>query len=302
MVQTFVRTRQAITKFGRYVADRIEKNAIPVLTDYDLFQVVRQSYKEAKKVYLRKPNPTVHDHRKLRIALVENGFLAGDRDFYATYRVVALSEPPPEEICCLVHPSAYISHLSAMQRYGLSDRRPDALLLTVPPAKVARQELRSRFEKDYQDRASLDPDEIMQPFIPDIPSRVRGRPVQTYETKYFGHSIKIRGTFARVATIGQTFLDTLTEPGLCGGMSHVLDVWREHARLYLDDIIATVDQTSYKIVRVRAGYILEEVIGIQDARVMEWTNDAARGGSRLLDPSKPYAPVFSERWMISINV
>ena len=103
-------------------------------------------------------------------------------------------------------------------------------------------------------------------------------------------------------SIGATFLDTLNDPNWCGGMKNVADVWRRNARQHREAIIAAIDASSEKIVRVRAGYLLEEVAGIEDTRIGAWVAAAQRGSSRKLDPSQPYAPRFSERWMLSINV
>ena len=90
------------------------------------------------------------------------------------------------------------------------------------------------------------------------PGRVRRRPVNIYESKAAGAFLKNRGDDVRLSTIGQTFLDMLQKPDLCGGMSHILDVWNEHAETYLDDIVAAVDTAASKLVKSRAGYILEE--------------------------------------------
>ena len=94
----------------------------------------------------------------------------------------------------------------------------------------------------------------------------------------------------------------LTEPGLCGGTRHVLDVWEKEAELWVEEIIKAVDQLDSKIAKVRAGYILTEVMDIDHPTIHNWEQYAQRGGSRKLDPDAEYAPVFSEKWMISINV
>ena len=78
----------------------------------------------------------------------------------------------------------------------------------------------------------------------------------------------MKGSFARLTSIGRTFLDTVREPSLCGGINHVLDIWQDHAKLSIDDIIETVDRVPSKIVQPRAGYILDEVLGINDSRFL----------------------------------
>jgi len=114
--------------------------------------------------------------------------------------------------------------------------------------------------------------------------------------------LKNRSNDVRLSSIGQTFLDMLQKPDLCGGMSHILDIWEEHAETYLDEIVAAVDTTTSGLVKSRAGYILEERLELNHPGVGPWKALGQRGGSRKLDPSKEFTPTFSETWMISINV
>jgi predicted transcriptional regulator of viral defense system len=130
---------------------------------------------------------------------------------------------------------------------------------------------------------------------------IRRRPVIVHETRHPAKPATLRGEETRVSSIGRTFADMLSEPSLCGGMHHVIGIWEEEAEEWLDDIITAIDESSSKIVKVRAGYLLAERIGLQDARIDSWVQFAQRGGSRKLDPDAPYAPRFSETWMLSLN-
>ena len=92
------------------------------------------------------------------------------------------------------------------------------------------------------------------------------------------------------------------EPIRCGGIRHVIDVYKNHGPQYKNLIIDELDQHGNKIEKVRVGYLLEEICKLKDERIERWLSFVERGGSRKLDPAAEYRPVYSERWCLSINV
>ena len=289
-----------LTRMGAYLADILEEHGKPIATPFEFFRFIWQMYREppSKKLYLRRGTPILDNYDRLKLMLKEASVIGVDRDYgrRGVMRVLTISDLPAEDIICIVDPTCYVSHLSAMQRWGLTDRRPDALIMTRPDRKTVAAQLQARMAE------FLSEDEAKR-FLRIIshPKRVRGRPVRIYECKAAGASLKNRGGDARLSTIGQAFLDMLQEPGLCGGMTHVLDVWEEHAETYLDEIVAAVDAVTSGLLKSRAGYILEERLGLHHCDVERWKAFGQRGSSRKLDPAKAFAPTFSETWMISLN-
>ena len=186
-----------------------------------------------------------------------------------------------------------------MERWGLTNRSPKALMLSRPDRKTALDKLRSHRQKILGEHHDTN---ILPLHLIKHPARVRGGRVHMHMTKSAGANLTIRGSDARISTIGQTFLDMLQKPDLCGGMPHILEVWEQHAGGYLDNIVAAVDTASSGLVKCRAGYILQEHLGLDHFRISSWKAFSQRGGSRKLDPSQDYAPIYSETWMISINV
>ena len=292
-----------LTRAALRLAELLEENGKPVLTQFDFFRMIWRMYRESsvKRLYLRHDTPGRDDYDRLKSILQKARVVGRDRDYRTRgIRVLAISDLPAEDIICLVDPTCYLSHLSAMQRWGLTDRSPKALLLTRPDRKTATARILAyRKEALGEDEASANP------FLLKTvrhPRRVRRRDVHVYESKAAGAFLKNRGTEIRLSTIGQTFLDMLQRPDLCGGMSHVLDAWEEHAEIYLDEIVAAVDTATSGLAKSRAGYILEERLGLHHRGIEHWKAFAQRGGSRKLDPAKDFAPAFSEKWMISLNV
>ena len=286
-----------LTRAASYLAVLLEKNGKPVLTQFEFNRIIRQMYRESsgKRLYLRSNIPDRDNYVRLKSSLKQAGLIGKDRDYGTrVIRVLSISDLPAEDIICLVDPTCHISHLSAMQRWGLTDRNPEALILTRPDRKTAAKRLLA-----YRTEAV---DEAFPLTIVGHPNRVRGRTVRTYESRTPGTCLKVRGSDVRLSTIGQTFLDMLQKPDLCGGMSHILEAWEEHAETYLDDIVAAVSAATSGIVKSRAGYILEERLGLYHSGIEHWKTFGQRGGSRKLDPVNDFAPTFSETWMISLNV
>jgi predicted transcriptional regulator of viral defense system len=133
-------------------------------------------------------------------------------------------------------------------------------------------------------------------------SRIGRMDVHRINSNQWGAYINVRGRTLRVSSIGRTFLDMLRNPELCGGMRHVIEVFEQHAETYLQLIVDEVARNGSPIDKVRAGYILDEKLRIRNETVERWAEFAQRGGSRKLDASGEYAPVWSDKWCLSLNL
>lgn len=291
---------ERLTKAGAYMAASLESLGQPVATPYAFYSLIREMYrsKEGNALYLRRDEPDESDYVRLRQNLKKAGIVNHDKDYGGRLlRVLSNSDGAAEEIACLADPVCYMSHLSAMQRWGLTDRRSDALILTRPNRHTAKTKLQEIMTKERM----CDAPRNCQLKNITHPSTVRRRKVRVYETKAFGAIVGARGSFAKLSTIGQTFLDMVQKSELCGGMAHVIDVWERHAKTYTEEIISEIDNAENDIAKIRAGYILEEYLGWGDRRIDNWKKLVQRGGSRKLDSEKEFGPTFSETWMISLN-
>jgi predicted transcriptional regulator of viral defense system len=291
------------TKLAAATLAALEKYGKPVVTPYDLFQLIRKLFnpQNRKILHLRHEAPGSDDLRKITANLFKTGGLEIDPDYgRSVYRVMSVGNAAADEVTALANPFGHISHLSAMQRWGLTERRPDALHLTMPPANTTALSIQAQMAADYG-TADFG-------FLPKLrfirhPKMVRGRAISVYETRRPAKWIQVQDSHARLATVGQTFVDTVERPQYCGGMSHVIDVWREHALLFREEIIGAMDSVGTPIAKVRAGYLLDEMLEIgNDPRVQSWVQFAQRGSSRVLDPAKEFATSHSEKWMLSLNV
>jgi len=302
------------TRLASAVLARLEKDRIAVVTTYSLFQVLRSVLAGGGKgLYLRgDASPSSHIDGVRKNLLATRAIETDPGYGRSLYRVLPVGESSAEEVCALANPFGHISHLSAMQRWGVTERRPEALHLTMPPANAARALVEAQMEADFHgtsDHGTL-PGNVPLPLGLPVkllfirhPAVVRGRAVSVYETRHPTRWIQVQDSHARLATIGQTFVDTVERPQYCGGMAHVVDVWREHADIFREEIISTVEEVGTPIAKVRAGYLLDEVLAAgDDPRVQRWVRFAQRGSSRVLDPAKGFSTAHSEKWMLSINV
>lgn len=283
-------------------AIKLEEYNKTILSDYDLFTIVWDIYEKRSAKYLRTKFPSKKIYLNLKDILQKKSIIKADRDYKNFWHIMVSGNQPADTVVCQADPYCYISHMSAMHRYGLTDRHPHKLFITSPSDKKAHIWNKSRILNDFPLLDLKDDIFISKLYITHHPKIVRNRPIYQIKTDYFGDWLKIRGSDERIASIGQVFIDMIDKTELCGGIRHVLDIWSEHISKYLDIVIDTIDRSTQPILKVRAGYILDEYLGITDQRILSWLKYTQRGGSRVLEAGRKYTRPFSEKWMISINV
>lgn len=218
------------------------------------------------------------------------------------YVLFGRSTSDPKEILCAIDPFAYISHLSAMEYHGLTDRFSKILYATRPSFSAWKNQAGERMKKDLGDQLSSYRSSGLPLLSRQNLASIGKTSIHFKERTQLGAFRHVSGSTLRVSTIGRVFLDMSREPKLCGGIQHVLDVYRKEAQRYVKLIVDEVNIHGTAIDKVRIGYVLTEVCQLHHATIDTWVNFAQRGGSRKLDPDNDYVYEHSERWMLSINV
>lgn len=296
--------------FRKAIALEIAGLNQPVITLYQIAVVIfrlytTRTYKGQRIASLKKMRPTRRDCIRIVRILVESGVFEESHPVRheEVYNVLGRERATAEEIACSIDPFAYISHLTAMEWHGLTDRIGHTLIYSSPPPAKWRQFADEKMQKDVgenhiQDYLTQDLPHLKRLNIKKI-DRTR---IRRYSSEHLGAFMSVGGRCLRVSTIGRTFLEMIREPNLCGGIYHVLEVFDEFSERYLKLIIDDIDRHGRKIDKVRAGYILEERMNLRESRIENWRKFAQRGGSRKLFSGNPYSPEYSKNWCLSINV
>ncbi|CDL80080.1 conserved hypothetical protein [Xenorhabdus cabanillasii JM26] len=204
-----------------------------------------------------------------------------------------------QQIACCLTPYSHLAYLSAMEWHGITDRIPHVVHLIQAPLNTARSLYQEHLLKDFPAISNMQP-LMIRGFTPY--EKIDGKELIFHTHRNYRKKQELHDSGGiRVSNIGETFLDMLREPDLCGGFSHVQDVFREYAGEYLPVIVKTVDKNGKGIDKARVGYLLEEVCGLTHRTIEIWKKTVQRGGSRKLIASNPYKKTYSEVWCISIN-
>ena len=289
------------------LAIELGKLGMPVVLRYDIARITWHLYKmrtyEGRPLAIKLEMLDSRAFARVEKALHNNGILKllpGISE-QAAYGLIGGNLSDHHAVICSIDPFCYLSHLSAMEFHGLTDRLPEQIYVSTPASSEWTAFAAERMAKDLgEDWAAYHASGLPLLGRTSV-SKLGKRPVHRYASIHLGAFRLIKDSPIRVATLGRTFLDMLREPGLCGGLAHVLQVFKAHAAASKRLIFDELDQHGTKIDKVRAGFILEDICQLRDPRIDAWVAFAARGGSRKLDASADYEPTFSERWMLSIN-
>ncbi len=113
-------------------ADKLASLNQPVVTNYSLGVILQT-------LCSQQDPPQIIDKRKLNdeIRLLhDTGILSHFRDYPGVHKLFGKTIDSDEEIVCSINPFAYISHLSAMEYHGLTDRIPRVLIYSVPDQQL----------------------------------------------------------------------------------------------------------------------------------------------------------------------
>ena len=279
------------------------------VTDYQIAKVMtalylRKSFEGQEIDRIQRDAPDRQAYRSHLNGLIKSGVLKPiQNERTGLYALLDRKNISAQDIACIADPFAYIAYLSAMVHHGITDKLPNTLHLCTLPSRNWRENAETLQQKEL----GYSTNELKAMGLPPlrrIAIRKYGRTnIYQHETVHHGGFINISDRPIRVASIGRTFLDMLRRPDLCGGMGHVINVFKEYATQYKKLIILELDQHGSKIDKVRAGYILNEIMDILDSTTMEkWLACTQRGGSQKLDPQGEYYHEFSDKWCLSINL
>ena len=284
----------------------------PLLTEYDIAKVVISLYatKEwsGSKLRLKKDYPANADIERVIEQLLALSFIqkSSDVPYKGVYERTGMNVSADQVICHL-DPFCYLSHLSAMQWHGITNRRVHTLFVSAPADTRWSSLIKDYYHDDLEPLnhgLSQRFPRAYKVFRHDFPKKIKGKTVKRHTSRHWDLEAASSMNGIRVATVGRTFLDMVRDPELCGGIHHVLDAFEDSGRRFKNAILREVEAHGSKLDKSRVGYIMEEKIGLDNNPTLsKWLETAVqRGGSRKLDARGDYAPEYSERWCLSLNI
>jgi predicted transcriptional regulator of viral defense system len=281
----------------------IKEHRKPVITEYEIAKYMFAIYKNKKYdgIKIGKISKNEPDYFVVRnnILDMESFGLIQRIQSLPIFSLKSHNFPNAQQVACSANPCSYIAYLNAMEWHGITDRIPK----TVQVVTCSNAEFKNLVNNDLTNEfpEAIDLKMLIPKRLVELP-KIDGKSFIFHQKRDFKIPKEQSGSGGvRVSSIGDTFLDMLKKPEFCGGFDHVFDVFKEYGSEYLPLITKAINKNGNAMDKARAGYILEEVLGISHKLIDKWKESVSRGGSRKLIASQPYKAVFSETWCISIN-
>lgn len=281
--------------------EQLATNRRRVVSDWRSMLLLQKAQKTTPVTARRwsAPPANITEARILLHRLALSGNLTAYRQYPHLYKVTsAYAQQDPieeDEILMELHPYAALSHISAMVFHQITGQLPKEIHVSVPSDRVPAVLPVGTERGEWSAQ--------MNPLRGHLAPAIEETLINWHHLeKFFGFAeYTPKGYPVRVMTLEKTLIDGLAAPQWCGGLANVLQAWvNAKDAIKLRSILDFTDRQDMGVLRQRVGYVLEK-LGFSDPRLDAWTAKAKRGGSSKLLASAPFAPAFSERWMISLN-
>lgn len=216
-------------------------------------------------------------------------------------------ECKPADIICSIYPYTYISYLTAMRHYSLTDRLPTVTQIVSIDRSLWKKKIDAKYV-DYLNENSNN-DSIRRLYKNNSVSypqekegKVVGFPCKTHSKRKI-NEYKQEESGVRVIVVGDLFLEMLENFDLCGGIDHVIDIYINYSTIFTKEILKSLPKYS-NITQAKVGFLFEKVLKVNlDDYLQQVKKEQqdVRGGSRKFIANEPYSSVFSPDWNISLN-
>ena len=242
----------------------------------------------------------------LRREMVRSGDLTPWDGVEGVYRVTtpfADAVPCPDEaVLQEADPFCVMAYGTASALHQLTAELPASLSAWRPPVERGRVPLGTA-----RDDWAVFGGAGRQGVVRVWPAELGGRPVAGYRTSAAGRDVgvvvmHVAGLPVWVTDPERTVLDAVRHPDRAGGVRRAFDLLRAAEDRVDPALLADyVERAGTKVLRQRVGFLLEQV-GLTDPKLDAWAKAARRGGSAKLLAGGPFAPTYSPRWQLSVNV
>lgn len=202
------------------------------------------------------------------------------------YSIVQAARPNPYAVVTSLYPVGYLSYLSAMRFYNITNRLPKNIDWVVP------------HKSDWQ-AALLSVGAYSDMPYPSSEIDIDNKRLIIHSSDDF----KVRqNTYGvRVISIGDLFIQMLRNPRPCGGFQHVIETFEWYADDWFDTIIESVQSIGTATDKHRIGFILEVFLEMPDKRISEWKScNTKEEPYKMTDSSEILGP-YNHDWNIQLN-
>lgn len=253
-------------------------------------------------------------HEKILI-----GFNHNSRGY--TYFIKKGSKPTSEMAISALYPLGFLSHLTAMNLYNIGNTKTTGIYFTCPARKVWKdlclKEIKKRF-KNFEVNTSISNEYIeidglilsTQSILDPYPHQNILEEAGSTKTIIITNKKKLVESEwwnqCHLQNIVDLYLDMLRTPHYCGGISHVLGIYKDSLskdKELFQEVLISLTKNGSIIDRARFGYIFDKILRFKTPEIEQWKDEQQdkRGSSRKLFSNFDFDSLFDEEWNISIN-